>query len=273
VFCHTGAHIATDECGAPEFFTGGGRLHLVEGAHGKIDNGELIGAIGKYPRDFIHHGQPAAISITQLSETGTAYSIEEIRQISDIAKNNELPLHMDGARFANAVAAVGITPAEMTWKSGVDILTFGGTKNGCWCAEAVVFFKPEMAKDFAFIHKRAGQLYSKTCFLSAQFEAYLEGERWLDLARHANDMASRLAANIEMSSKLRLAWPPDGNEVFAIMAADVMEELKAAGAVFFGKAAPDSHGNAVKSGEILARFVCSFATAAGEVDRFGELIR
>lgn len=272
VFCHTNAHIVVDECSAPEFFSGGGRVHGVEGAEGRIDHQALDDAISKYPPDFIHHGLPAAISITQLTEAGTTYSISDINKISEIAKSRRIPLHMDGARFANAIAKLEVTPAEMTWKSGVDILSFGGTKNGCWCAEAIIFFEPDLARDFAFIHKRAGQLYSKSSFFSAQFEAYLQDGRWLKLARHANEKAARLTAIMEGSRKVRLAWRPDANEVFAIMTHDFSKELLAAGAVFFTDAPPAFIAGSMGKDEVLARFVCSFATLDADIDNFGELI-
>lgn len=272
VFCHASAHIVVDECNAPEFFSGGGRLHGVEGTDGKIDHQALEAAIAKYPPDFIHHGQPAAISITQLTEAGTIYPLSEIRKISEIAKSNGIPLHMDGARFANAIARLEVTPAEMTWKSGVDILSFGGTKNGCWCAEAIIFLDRELARDFAFIHKRAGQLYSKSSFFSAQFDAYLEDGRWLKLARHANEMAARLTSHIERSQKMRLAWQPDANEVFAIMTREYSRKLMAAGAVFFTEAPPAFIAGSIGKDEVLARFVCSYAIQNTDIDKFGELI-
>ncbi|MGI9400599.1 MAG: threonine aldolase family protein [Rhizobiaceae bacterium] len=272
VFCHTNAHIVVDECNGPEFFSGGGRLHGVAGVDGRMDPDALEIAIAKYPPDFIHHGQPSAISVTQLTEAGTTYSISEIEKISGIAKSANVLLHMDGARFANAIVKLGVTPAEMTWKSGVDILSFGGTKNGCWCAEAIVFFEPELARSFEFIHKRAGQLYSKSSFFSAQFEAYLGDGLWLNLARHANEMAARLTDAVEHSEKVRLAWRPDANEVFVVMKRQTSEELLAKGAMFFTEAPPASIADSVAADEVLARFVCSFATREADIDEFGKLI-
>ncbi|MEM7461875.1 MAG: low specificity L-threonine aldolase [Pseudomonadota bacterium] len=272
VFCHENAHIIVDECGGPEFFTDGVRLHGVSGNDGKVDPGALENAVARYPREFVHHGQPAAISITQLTEAGTTYSLSEVSQISDIARSNDIPLHMDGARFANAIARLAVSPAEMTWKSGVDVLSFGGTKNGCWCAEAIVFFNEDLARDFEFIHKRAGQLYSKSSFLSAQFEALLEDGLWLKLARHANEMAALLTSHIKRSSKLRLAWQPDANEVFAIMKSEVSDELLASDAMFFIETPPAFITDSMGEDEVLARFVCSFATRDIDVDKFGELI-
>lgn len=157
-FCHSEAHVIEDECGAPDFFSGM-RMVAVEGPDGKMLPENLIERIARYPQDAVHHGRAAAITMTQATEAGTVYTLDEIDAIAKIAKENGLPLHMDGARFANALAALGTTPAEMTWKRGVDVLSFGGTKNGCWCAEAIVFFDPALAKDFAFLRKRTAQLF------------------------------------------------------------------------------------------------------------------
>ena len=173
-FCHREAHMLEDECGAPEFFTHGARLAPVDGANGKIDPHNLKAEIERFPPDFVHAGQPMAISITQASEIGTLYLPHEIDEIANIAKRYRLPVHMDGARFANAVVALKMTPAEMTRKRGVDILSFGATKNGCWCAEALIFMNPDLSKDLPFIRKRAAQLLSKSRFIAAQFDAYLE---------------------------------------------------------------------------------------------------
>jgi threonine aldolase len=179
---------------------------------------------------------------------------------------------MDGARFANALAALEATPAEMTWKSGVDIVSFGGTKNGCWCAEAVIMFDLDHAKEFGFIRKRAAQLFSKSRFIAAQFDAYFEDGLWLETAAHSNAMSARLAGHIRASSKARLAWEPQANEVFAIMPVKIAEALQEQGARFYDWHTPAGFGGGLQPGEKLWRFVTSFATSADEVDRFGELI-
>jgi threonine aldolase len=271
-FAHRQAHVIADECGAPEYFTGGARLYPVDGALGRIDPANLEQAIGRFGPDFIRTGRPMAVSITQLTEAGTAYSLDEISAISAIAKRHDLPVHMDGARFANALAALGATPAEMTWKRGVDIVSFGGTKNGCWCAEALVLFDSAKARDMGFMRKRAAQLFSKSRFIAAQFNAYFEDGLWLETAVHANMMAARLARHIEASKKIRLAWRPDANEVFAIMASATMQALKEEGAVFYPQATPEGFGHEIGPDETLYRFVTSFATTDTEVDRFGTLI-
>ncbi|TIQ15792.1 MAG: low specificity L-threonine aldolase, partial [Mesorhizobium sp.] len=180
--------------------------------------------------------------------------------------------HMDGARFANALVALETTPAEMTWKRGVDILSFGGTKNGCWCAEAIVLFDLDRARELAFLRKRAAQLFSKSRFVAAQFEAYFKDDLWLDTARHANLTAARLAALIEDSPSARLAWLPQANEVFAVMKKAEAERVQLAGAAFYDWHKPHGFDGHIGEDEALYRFVTSFATTAEEVDRFGQLV-
>jgi threonine aldolase len=261
-FYHSEAHAVMDEGGAPEYLTGGARL----------DSKMLEQAIARYPAEFIHAGRPMAVSITQSTEIGTVYSLDDIAAISKICREQGLPLHMDGARFANALVALGATPAEMTWKSGIDTLSFGGTKNGCWCAEAIVLFDKRQAAEMAFIHKRAAQLFSKSRFIAAQFAAYFEDGLWLETARHANGMAARLAGHIRASKKARLAWEPQANEVFAVMTKNASETLTAAGAVFFGWHTPADLTGAIGDNEAIHRFVTSYATTADDVDAFGKVI-
>ncbi|RWO81620.1 low specificity L-threonine aldolase [Mesorhizobium sp.] len=271
-FCHRESHVIEDECGAPEYFTGGSRLHAVDGALGKIDPNDLDRAVGRFAPEIVHSGRPMAVSITQSTEVGTIYTLNEIARISAIAKHHKLPLHMDGARFANALVALETTPAEMTWKGGVDILSFGATKNGCWCAEAIVLFDLDRARELAFLRKRAAQLFSKSRFIAAQFEAYFQDDLWLDTARHANAMAARLAALIEDSPSARLAWLPQANEVFAVMKKAKAERVLLAGAAFYDWHKPHDFDGHIGEDEALYRFVTSFATTEEEVDRFGELI-
>jgi threonine aldolase len=272
-FCHREAHMIEDECGAPEYFTGGARLHPVDGTLGRINPSLLKKELARFPAGFVHSGQPMAVSVTQATEVGTLYSLDDIKAVSDVCKSHGLPLHMDGARFANALVSLACSPAEMTWKSGVDIVSFGGTKNGCWCAEALVFLNPEQAKDLPFIRKRAAQLFSKTRFIAAQFDAYFEDGLWLDLARHANQMTASLAAHIRASNTVRLAWEPQANEIFAILKKADAERLRAADAVFYDWNPPHNAEFAMSADEGLARLVTSFATLEAEVERFGELIR
>ncbi len=271
-FCHREAHMLEDECGAPEFFTHGARLAPVDGGNGKIDPQNLKAEIERFPPDFVHAGQPMAISITQATEIGTLYQPDEIAAIAEIAQAHDLPLHLDGARIANALVALGLTPAEMTWKRGVDIVSFGATKNGCWCAEALVFMNPELAKDLPFIRKRAAQLLSKSRFIAAQFDAYLDDGLWLELARYANAMAQRLQHGINNSTHARLAWRAEANEVYAILDKVHAGRLRENGAVFYQWNPPRSEPGLLDQHEVLARLVTSFATEADQVDRFLELI-
>ena len=274
VLCHREAHIQVDEAGATEFFGGGLKVVPLEAAAGKLAPATVLEGLTQHPEGFLHHGQPVAVSITQITELGAAYRPEEVAAIGEAAKSRGCALHMDGARFANAVAALGGSPAEVTWRAGVDVLSFGGTKNGCFAAEAVVFFNPAHARDAGFARQRAGQGFSKNWFIAAQLAAYLDQDHWLHLARNANAMASRLAESLDRSADARLAFKPDGNEVFAILTSEADDRLSAAGAVY--------HPWSVESlpvherpaaGERLVRLVTSWRTAAVEVDQFAQHLR
>ncbi|HRP79457.1 MAG TPA: low specificity L-threonine aldolase [Aquamicrobium sp.] len=272
-FAHRDAHMVVDECGAVEYLSGGGRLCPVDGPLGRITPQALQAAIDRYPPAFVHAGQPAAVSITQATETGTVYGADDIAAIADTARRNGLALHMDGARFANALVSLGLTPAEMTWKRGVDVVSFGGTKNGCWCAEAVVIMNPESARDFPFIRKRAAQLFSKSRFVAAQFGTYFRDGLWLETAGHANAMAQRLAAHVEASPHARLGWQPQANEVFPLVRREAVEKLEAAGAVFKRwHVLPEEVAGDAHEDEVLLRLVTGFATTPDAVDRFGDLL-
>lgn len=268
VFCHREAHVNVDECNAPEFFATGAKLVPVGGEAGKISPDALSEAIGRFPPDFVHGGQPMAVTMTQATEAGTAYSLDEIEAISKVAKDADLPLHMDGARFANALVHLGATPAEMTWKRGVDILSFGGTKNGCWCAEALVLFDPAKARQMHYLRKRSAQLFSKSRFIAAQFDAYFRDGLWLKLARHSNGMAARLAAGFAASDKARLAWPSGSNELFAIIRNDAIRTLREKGAVFYDWPAGPELKKTMQADETLIRLVTSFATTETDIDAF-----
>ena len=254
IFCHELAHINTDECGAPELFTGGAKLIDMPGANGRITAQALEETI--YGAGNVHHAQPASVSITQACESGTVYSIEEIEAIAAVAHSHNLSMHMDGARFANALVTLGVTPAQMTWQAGIDVLSFGGTKNGCLAAEAVVFFKPELVGDFAFLQKRAGQLLSKSRFISSQFAGYLADDVWMRNARQANLMAQRLSKGLADLPGLELAYPTQSNEVFVVMSAALIDRLSATGLVINDE---ELDGKAV-------RFVAAWNTSESEVD-------
>jgi threonine aldolase len=271
-FCHSEAHMTVDEFGASGFFTGGARMSPVLGSLGRINPQALDRAIMRYSQDLAPAGQPMAVTITQATEVGTVYTVDEITAISEVSLRHGLPLHMDGARFANAIAAIDTTAAEMTWKSGVDIVSFGGTKNGCWMADAVVVLNPNLGQDLRLLRHRAAQNFSKSRFIAAQFEAYFTDDLWLKTARHANAMAARLAAAIEDSAAARLAWLPQANEVFAILSRDNAKRLQAAGAKFYDWGVPHGFDGHIGVDEALYRFVASFATTAEQIDRFGHLI-
>jgi threonine aldolase len=272
VFCHREAHMVKDECGAPEYFTHGSRLQPVDGGAGRIDPRKLIWELKGFRPDFIHAGQPMAVSLTQATEVGTVYRPSEIATLASICQEHRLPLHMDGARFANALVSLNVSPAEMTWKQGVDIVSLGGTKNGCWCAEALVFFNPDSARDLPYIRKRAAQLFSKTRFIAAQFEAYLENDLWLDLASHANRMAREIAVAIGKNNNCRLAWAVEANEVFVIIPTTFASEWKARGVGFYPWTVPGDLHDEVNDDELLVRLVTSFATRQEEVDEFVALV-
>ena len=227
IYCHELSHINTDECGAPELFTGGAKLIPMRSSNGRIDATDLAETIRGSGN--VHVTQPSVVSVTMSCETGTVYQLDEIKAISKIAHDNKMSVHMDGARFANALVSLDVSPAELTWKSGVDVLTLGGTKNGCLAAEAVVFFKPQMVGNFPFLHKRSGQLLSKMRFISSQLEAYLTGDVWLRNARHANAMAKILSEGLDSFANIKLAYPTQSNEVFVHLPRDVIDYLNSSG--------------------------------------------
>ena len=227
IYCHKLSHINTDECGAPEFYTGGGKLVTLNGINGKITPEELDKAItGK---GIVHHTQPASVSITQVCETGEVYQLDEIKKISEITHKHNLNMHMDGARFANALVSLDASPAEMTWKSGVDVLSFGATKNGCLAAEAIIFFKKDLVGDIAFLMKRAGHLLSKMRFVSAQLDAYISNDVWLRNARHANLMGKKLSDGLSKHNDIEIVYPTEANEVFVKFPRNKIEYINSKG--------------------------------------------
>ena len=268
VLCHTDSHIEIDECGGIALQGDGTRLRLIAGDNGKMRPEDIAAVIDAFPRDKVHAGQLTAVSLAQLSEAGTAYAIDHIRAISDIAHEHGLAVHMDGARFANALVHLGVTPAQMTWKAGIDLLSFGGTKNGCIAAEALVVFNPDLAAQLPYLRMRAGHLFSKSRFLAAQFEAYLADDLWLDLAGHANAMADRLRAGLEASNRVRLAWPTPANEVFAIFPIELAQRQRAAGAAFYEWNISEKDTLGLSDGEDVFRLITSFVTTPDDVDRF-----
>lgn len=232
VLCHWSSHVYEDECGAPEFFTGGARLIPVGGENGKLDAAELAGKAA-HGRGDVHMLQPSAMTITQVGEMGTVYSLDEIRTLADVGRRHGLKVHMDGARFANALVALGCSPAEMSWKAGVDVLSFGATKNGALGVEAVIVFDPALAETFAFRRKRAGHLFSKMRWLSAQMAAYLEDDLWLRNARHANAMAADLRQGLGRINTVRFPYSADANMLFPELPEGLADALHGDGFQFY----------------------------------------
>jgi threonine aldolase len=265
VFCHAESHVLDDECGAPEMFTAGAKLVGIPGVGGKMAPADLVATLERFPRGLVKAVQPSALSISQVTEAGTLYSLEEIAALSGIARDLGIRVHLDGARFANAMVALGCSAADMTWRAGVDVVTFGATKNGCLACEAVVFFDKALAADFQFRRKRGGHTLSKGRLLGAQLVGYLENDHWLANARHANLMASVLAGGLAGIPGVRMAWPTQANEVFAVMPPAVDEAVRAAG--FRG--APWSSLSLPEGFEIggdrFVRFVTSWATRAEDI--------
>ena len=233
VFCHPLSHINTDECGAPEFYTGGAKLTLVEGPDAKLDPAALDAAIAAARPHGVHNMPPAAVSITQETEAGAVYAHGEVDAIAEVAQRHGLVLHMDGARFSCALAALDCTPAEATWKRGVDVLSFGATKGGAMAAEAVIFFREDFAAAFGERRKRGGHLLSKMRFVSAQLDGYLTDDAWLRAARHANGGAARLAAGLAALDGAELVRPVEANIVFARLPLAALDGLEADGHRFY----------------------------------------
>lgn len=267
IYCHTKSHIQTDECNAPEFYSGGAKLTLVAGDGGKFTAGALKETISATPHGDVHAAQRGIVSITNITEAGTLYSTDQVKAISAVCKEYGLPLHMDGARFSNAVAAANCSPAEMTWKSGVDILSFGGTKNGLLGVEAVVMFNPEKAWEFELRRKRAGHLFSKHRFLSAQMQAYLQDDLWLKMARSANGAALRLSTGIKNAPGGSLMHPTEGNIIFANLPRKSFRRAKQAGSKFYFTA-PEFSTDGPDDDLLSARLVCSWYTSNENVDQF-----
>ncbi|MDR4307105.1 low specificity L-threonine aldolase [Chelatococcus sambhunathii] len=265
VIGHEEAHVMHDECGAPEFFTNGAKIVGAPGLDGKLTTETFGGLLG---RDFWTpptHVTPAALTLSQATEAGTVYRPAEIGALSEIARGRRIRVHMDGARFANAVASTHASPADLTWRSGVEALSFGFTKNGAMAAEAIVLFAEDLIQNLAERRKRGGHTWSKGRFIAAQIAALLEGGLWLDLARSANARAAELALGLEARG-LRTAFPVEANEVFVWLPAALHEALKARGAGYYvwtsESIAPERAGG---DGEVIARMIASFATTGAEV--------
>jgi threonine aldolase len=272
VLCHEAAHLMTDEAGAPEFFGGGLKLVGIRGRNGKIAPDVLRDTIGR-GRGVPHSVIPGIVSLSQSTEFGTVYRNEEVRSLAEVAHERGLAVHMDGARLANALVRNNGTPADATWKAGVDVLSFGATKNGALAAEAVVFFDPVRAAGMASRRKRGGQLFSKHRFFAVQFDAYLKDGLWLRLAQRANAAAWELAQALG-DGGLPPIWPVEANEVFVQLPAAADRRLRDAGATYVTWPAEFlPAGTAALADHKIARLVTSFATTAGEVEKFVTFAR
>ncbi len=260
IYSHPTAHIAVDEANAPEFYTGA-KLEPIDGPAGKIDPKNLAHALAQPVYGVVHHPQPSVVSITQATECGAVYAPEEIAAIATSTHRQKLKLHMDGARFANAVSFVGCTPAELSWQAGVDVLSLGATKNGALGAEVVVFFDSDLAREFEFRRKRGGHLFSKMRLLSSQLDAYFADGLWLANARHANAMARRLVAGLTALKGTSLLYSVDANEIFVVLPAHMHDALQDAGAQYHPWPSD-------RPGERAFRLVTAFDTDPADVDSF-----
>jgi threonine aldolase len=261
VYCSDVAHINTAEANAAGFFGGGLKLVPVAGKDGRIAAEALSETLAGVPPGALHRGQPAAVSLTQATDLGAVYKIDEVRSVAEIAKARGLRLHMDGARFANALARLQCSPSEMTWHAGVDILSFGATKNGGALCDAIVVFNPELVNGLAVQLRRAGQVWSKMRFASAQLMAYVENGLWLRLAAASNAAAARIAAGIAGLPGLRLVAPVEANELFLELPSETMDGLERDGFLFYRRSAT------------LARFVCRFDITEAETDALVAALR
>lgn len=273
VLAHIDAHILRDEAAAPAFFSAGNVIDPVDGPAGKIDPDALAGTLAGYAPGVVHFGRPVAVSLTNVNEIGQTYTPAEVGRIAAIAKSRGLAVHMDGARFANAVVHSGATPADLTWRAGVDVLSLGLTKTGGWCAEAVVFFDLSMKEDVLYRHKQTAQLLSKNRFMAAQFCALLDGHHVLGLAAHANGMASALAEVLAASGEAVLLHPPASNEIFAWLSPAGVARIEAAGVVAHPWVSHSAHLPAAPAaGWQLRRFVASFRTTTQEVGAVADAL-
>jgi threonine aldolase len=269
IFCTPEAHIEEDECNAPEFYTGGAKLTLVESRSAKMDPDALAAALAEKSGGGVHGAQPGPVSLTQVTERGTVYSLKEIKSLCGIAKKHDVPVHLDGARFANAIAILGCTPAEMTWKAGVDAVSFGGTKNGCMGVEAAVIFDPALAWEFELRRKRGGHLFSKNRYLAAQMAGYLEHDLWLDMARAANAAGQALARAMKQIEGVDFLHEPAANMLYVAFPRAAHRRLKDAGAAYYMLGSPDGPGDE----KVPARMVADWSCPEAHIEEFAALVR
>ena len=257
IYCHPGSHAYADECGAPEFYSGGAKMVTIDGLDGKIGARDLAARLAGARPHGVHNVRPAALTVSQATEAGTAYSTDELAALSKIAHDHGMGVHMDGARFANALVHQNLSPAAATWRCGVDVLSFGATKNGALAAEAVILFRPDLAHEFGERRKRGGHLLSKMRFISAQLDAYLGDDLWLANARAANRAAARLAEGLAAIAGVGLEHPVEANEVFATLPEAMIAALETDGFGFYRMGPPG-----------VIRLVASFNTSGDDVDAF-----
>ena len=259
VYCHVESHVNTDECGAPELFSGGAKLIGLDGGNGRIGPAELEAALRNAPFGVVHHVQPAVLSLTQATEAGTVYDLEHLSRLTGLAHDHGLTVHLDGARFANALVHLGCSPAAASWQAGIDVLCLGATKDGAFAAETVLFFDPEKAVSFPYLRKRGGHLLSKLRFISAQLDAWLADDLWLRNARHANVLARRMANGLARLPEARILYPVEANEIFVSLPEQVISALESEGFGFYRWPA---------GGDGAIRLVLSFDSAECDVDTF-----
>lgn len=266
VFCAHEAHVDEDECGAPEFYSGGAKLTLIEAPQGKMQPAALAAALARAGKRGVHGVQPGPVTITQATESGTVYSLEDLAALTAIARRHGVPVHLDGARFSNAMMHLGCTAAEMTWKAGVDAVSFGGTKNGLLGVEAVILFDPARAQEFELRRKRGAHLFSKHRYLAAQMQAWLTDGLWQELAQRANASAQLLAAGLGQVDGVEICFPVEANTVFARWSRARHRTLLGAGAQYYlwdgvleGGADDDF---------LMARLVCDWSLPEDRITEF-----
>ncbi|MGJ8663649.1 MAG: threonine aldolase family protein [Marinicella sp.] len=260
ILCHEQSHMNADECGAPEFFTAGAKLIPIAGEHGKLDIDQLKNHLANTGAHGEHESLPSTISVTQCTEAGTVYTLDELNELKKIKDQYKLNMHMDGARFANALCHLNCTAAEMTWQSGIDLLSFGATKNGAMMAEALIVFNPKLTEQIKRLRKRSGHLISKMRFVSAQLKRYIEDNLWLELAKHANKMATMFQHKTQRN--IHYVHPVQANEVFCQLPLALIEELKQQGFEFHVWPGHDD----------IIRLVFSHATDIAQVEQLIETI-
>lgn len=268
-FCTPEAHIHEDECNAPEFYTGGAKLTLVESRDAKMVPEALEKSIRALSGGNVHGPQPGTLSITQVTERGTLYSLDEIRALTSIAKSHGMSVHMDGARFANALVALDISPADMTWRAGVDAVSFGGTKNGLMGVEAAVIFDPSKAWEFELRRKRGGHLFSKNRFLSAQMAAYVADDLWLDMARMANKAGQDLARALRQVPGVTMLFEPEANMLYPVFPRAAHRRLHDAGAMYYLNGSPEGASDE----DVPCRLVTDWSCPEAHIRDFVDIVR